>query len=430
MAVIQTVLAFLFALGVIVFVHEAGHLLMAKAFNIRVLGFSLGFGKRIWGFTRGETEYKVSLLPLGGYVKLGGEQADELSDDPRDFLNRPRWQRILVYLAGPAMNFLLAWILIAIVFMVGIDAQPRKLPPVIGEVLPKSPAAAAGLLAGDRILAIDGEVIADFQQAQIKILAAPEKPLAVEIERAGSKQTLTVTPLRIPDYDLGEAGLLSPGKVRVQTVVANDPAAQAGLKPGDLVVAAGGRSVTTREQLIQIIEQHGGRALELAVERGKERLSLAVTPKGEANAGKIGVSLDFGFYQQYSLGAAFVESYHYNLDFVKQTFAVLGKIFGGEIKAKSALAGPIEMAVMSGQQAERGFRHLLHLMAFISVSIALFNLFPVPILDGGQIAILLVESVIRRDLPLVFKERLAQVGGVLLLALFALVMFFDLQKRF
>ena len=134
MQILSNALAFVFALGVIVFVHEFGHYAAAKAFGVRVLTFSLGFGRRLWGFRRGETDYRVSLVPLGGYVKLSGESEDEASEDPRDFVNRPRWQRILVYLAGPAMNVVLAWVLVAIVFMVGISVAPRNLPPVIGSV--------------------------------------------------------------------------------------------------------------------------------------------------------------------------------------------------------------------------------------------------------------------------------------------------------
>ena len=176
----SNIAAFIFALGVIIFVHEAGHLLMAKAFGMRVLAFSLGFGKRIWGFERGGTQYQVSLIPLGGYVRLGGEDPGEVSDDPHDFMNTPRWQRILVYLAGPAMNILLAIVLIALVLMVGIQVPSlREIPPVIGAIEPDSPATEAGLQVGDRIQAVDGVEVTKWDDVYLRLrdLARPAPPL-------------------------------------------------------------------------------------------------------------------------------------------------------------------------------------------------------------------------------------------------------------
>ncbi|HSS77696.1 MAG TPA: site-2 protease family protein [Thermoanaerobaculia bacterium] len=182
--ILTNLLAFAFALGVIIVVHEAGHLMVAKAFGVRVLTFSIGFGRRLWGFTRGDTEYRVSLVPLGGYVRLGGENPDEISDDPREFLNKPRWQRILVYLAGPAMNVLLAIILIAGLFMAGIEVMSLPdTPPVIGGVEAGTSAAQAGLQRGDLILKVKGEAVEDWNAVVFALIASPDRPVPLTIRR-------------------------------------------------------------------------------------------------------------------------------------------------------------------------------------------------------------------------------------------------------
>ena len=194
--------AFIFALGVIIFVHEAGHLLVAKAFGMKVLAFSLGFGKRPFGWKVGETDYRISLVPLGGYVKLSGEEPGESTDDPRDFLNQPRWQRILVYLAGPLMNGALSILLIAGLFMVGIEVPAlQSVPSVIGTVEAASPGAAAGLLPGDEIVAIDGKEVSRWQDVAFTILTGIGKPLEFEIDRNGARSKVSVTPVKPADFE-------------------------------------------------------------------------------------------------------------------------------------------------------------------------------------------------------------------------------------
>ncbi len=429
MELLRTIVAFTFTLGVIIFVHEFGHLIVARAFNVRVLAFSLGFGKRIWGFTRGETDYRLSLVPLGGYVKLGGEHAEEASSDPRDFVNRPRWQRILVYLAGPAMNVLLAVVLVAVVFMVGIELEPRKVPPVVGAVEPGSAGERAGLAMGDRILAIAGTPVAQFQDVKMKVFESPEKALAVDYERAGEKRSTTLTPDKEDRYGFGDAGLWGPGKVRVHTVVAGQAAAAAGFQVGDEILKVDHRAVVVQQELIDYIREHPGEALEVEIQRGAARQTLSVVPEGEKGSAVIGIRMTLSFYQRYPPGQAIVESVYYNADLVRQTFSILGKVLTGRAAAKNNLAGPIEIAALSGEVASRGWVDLLFFMGFISISIAIVNLLPIPVLDGGQMTILLVESILRRDLSLVVKERLAQAGVVVIFALMITVIFFDIQKR-
>ena len=186
MDILINTLAFVFCLGVIVFVHEAGHYLVAKFFDVRILTFSLGFGRRIFGFHRGETEYRVSWVPLGGYVRMGGEMPGEAGEDPRDFQNKPRWQRILVYLAGPFANVVLAVALIAGIFMVGLEVPYlQDIPAVVGVTLEEGPAHRAGLRTGDSVLEVSGSEVNNWQDVAMAVMESPGKPIVWRVERAG-----------------------------------------------------------------------------------------------------------------------------------------------------------------------------------------------------------------------------------------------------
>ena len=421
-------LAFIFALGVIIFVHEFGHLVVAKLFKMRVLAFSLGFGKRIWGFERNGTDYRLSLIPLGGYVRLGGEDPGEVSDDPHDFMNAPRWQRILVYLAGPAMNILLAIGLIALVLMMGIQVPSlREIPPVVGLVVPESPAEVAGLQVGDLILTVDGSTIERWDDAYFAFMTSPERPLEVTVERDGSTLELTITPSKIPKLEMGETGAYPTFLPRIAQVMPNSPAEEAGFEPGDEIVGVDGRELSKWQDFVAHIEAHPDEPVRVTVLRDNERSELVVTPANEGGKGKIGVL--HGYFQRLPPHQALVESVRFNWDMTRQTLSVLGKIVTGKLAAKSALSGPIEIAALSGAAARSGFKNLLQLMGLISISIAILNLLPIPVLDGGQITILLVESLRRRDLSLQVKERINQVGFVMIILLMVAVLYFDIIKN-
>lgn len=428
MNVLINTLSFIFALGVIIVVHEAGHLLVAKAFGVRVLTFSVGFGRRIWGFRRGETEYQVSAVPLGGYVRLGGEHQEEAKGDPRDFLSKPRWQRVLVYLAGPAMNVALAVVLFAALFMVGIPATNfPDMPPILGGVAEGSPAAQAGLRRGDRIAAIDGEPMENWQEALMALITSPGRPLRLTMERDGRTYQATVTPTRDPRTERGDAaGILPALRPQIIEVVAGTPAAAAGFQAGDEIRRVDGSVIIDDKEFVSYIEKRAARSVRVEVVRDGRPMVLSVVPRDDGGVGRIGVKI--GFYQRYGPARAVVESFRYNVQIVRDTFAILGKIFTRQMSAKGALAGPLEIAAQSGEAARRSFKDLLHLMGFISISIAIMNLMPIPILDGGQIFILTVEEVIRRDLSLRFKEVISQVGFVMILLLMVMVIWFDAQK--
>jgi regulator of sigma E protease len=417
-----------FALGIIIVVHEAGHLLIAKAFNVRVLTFSIGFGKRLLGFNRGDTDYRLSAIPLGGYVRLDGENPDESSGDPRQFMSKPRWQRVLVFLAGPAMNVVLSIGLFTVLFWVGIRAPNLPaIAPVIGAIDEGSPATRAGLQRGDLILAINGEPARSWQEVSLALLTSPDKPVALQVRRGERVFPATVVPKRVPRDEVGDAGIYPMIRPQISEVTPGAPAAAAGLRAGDEIRAVDGRPILETRDFIAAIKKRPGRRVSIEVVRDGRPLTFAVVPAVERGEGKIGVGL--GFFQRYPLGRALRESVRLNVQIVRETFQVLGKIFRREMSAKGALAGPIEIAGQTGAAVRTDFKNLFYLMGFLSLSIAILNLMPIPILDGGQIVILLVEEIIRRDLSLRVKEVISQVGLVLILMLMAVVIWFDLSKN-
>lgn len=426
--VLQTILSFLFALGVIIVVHEAGHLLVAKAFGVRVLTFSVGFGKRLWGIQRGETEYRVSAVPLGGYVRLSGENPEEATTDPRDFLSKPRWQRVLVYLAGPAMNVILAILIFAILFMVGMRIPYLPdVPPVVGIVEPGSSAATAGIAEGDRILTVNGRAVENWQKVLMGLITSPTgSDVRLTLERGGQRIEKVVRPNDVKNQGRDSAGLYPLLRPQIIKVLPGSPSQAGGFKAGDEIRTINGRPIADNRDFISQIEKQAGKRVVVEVARDGKPLNLTVVPRDENGTGKIGAEI--GVFQKYGPVRAFAMSARYNVLIVEETFSILGKIFTREVSAKNAFAGPIEIAKQSGDAARRSFKDLIYLMGFLSISIAFMNLLPIPILDGGQIFILLIEEVIRRDLSLQVKEVVSQVGFFMILALMAMVIYFDLGK--
>lgn len=421
--------AFLLALGIIVFMHEFGHHVVARLFGVRVMTFSLGFGKRLWGFPYKGTDYRISAIPLGGYVRMGGELPGEHTGDPAEFLSKPRWQRILVYLAGPAMNLVLSVTLIAAVLMVGYPVEGLMgLPPVVGRVNEGSAADVAGLQPGDRIAAVDGEQVAKWDDFSFAVLFAPNKPLEVEYVRDGEARRTRLTPGETRREKLGDAGIWPNLELRIAKVLEGRPAERAGFQPGDVPRRLAGQPVSVENKFVEFLEQHAGEEVLVEVERRGKIVALSVVPEAdETGAGKIGVHV--AVYRRLSLREAVPASIRYNIFIVEKTVEVLGKLVTGETSMRSSTSGPIEIARFSGEAAQRGLKDWVFIVGFLSISIGLMNLLPIPILDGGHIVILTIESVMRRDLSLVVKERITQVGFMMLMVLMAVVLFFDLAKN-
>ncbi len=423
-------------LGVMILVHELGHFLAAKGFGVRVRIFSIGFGKRLFGFKRGDTDYRVSALPLGGYVKMAGDDPRESHEgDPGEFLGRPRWQRFVIVAMGPTMNVLMAVVLLSGLYRYhfqkpAIEEQPAR----VGDVEPGSPAARAGVLSGDLIVRLDGIVNPKWQDVIAKIPFSAGETIQLEIVRDGRHLDLTITPKAEGRDEMGYAGWIPYLPAFIESVNPEMPAAQAGLQPGDQVVGVDGKKVYDSVAIVRALQSADGKPVEFAVQRqGKEfrvRLRPVYSSAGGQKKWRIGVAFEFPFVvRQLPWRQAITVSVEENWNNSLMTFDVLGKILTRRMSARS-LSGPIGIAQLSGEMYRAGIDPLLKLVSAISLQLGIFNLLPIPILDGGVILLLLIESVMRRDLSVAVKERVVQVGMVFLLLLAVFVMYNDIVKTF
>lgn len=432
--VLTSIAVVIVVLGFMIFIHELGHFMAAKAFKIRVLVFSLGFGKRLFGFERGETDYRVSILPLGGYVKMAGEDPTQVREGKAgEFLSHPRWQRFIVVIMGPAMNIALAVLLLG-----GVYHFHHKKPAYqeqfarVGDVDADSPAVKAGIQAGDLIVRMDGIQNPKWEDVDLKVLTTINEAIPLEIERAGETVRLSVTPVAKGPNQIGDVGWYPSVPGRVDSIEPKMPAAQAGLVAGDEIVAFNGQRIYFWPRIATSIQGSGGKEISLTVARnGEEKefhLSPMLTELGGERVWRIGVTFRSNMVvRQLPWGIALAASVRDNLRNSLATFDVLGKILTRRMSARS-LTGPIGIAQLSGEAYRAGIPELLMLVCFISLQLGIFNLLPIPVLDGGVILLLAVESLMRRDLSLAVKERFAQVGVVFLLLLAAFVMFNDIMK--
>ncbi len=431
MSFLTTTLAFVFVLGIIIFVHEFGHLITAKAFGMRVFVFSFGFGKRLFGFQWGETDCRVSAVPLGGYVKLEGEGDDLLSEDTaamgdgKDFLSRPRWQRFLVYLAGPAMNAVLTVTVLAVFYMIGFAVDASRFDrPIIGAVDVGSPAEKAGLVPGDEILAIDGQALPSWEEAQYQILLSPEKALDLRVRRGGQETDIVVRSEATSKEQVGRIGVHP--LVRVGEVLPGAPAEAAGLRPDDGILRMDDTVIETFYDIPPVVQAAEGRALSLHVWREGELLDLSITPRDDGSGLRIGISpktvlKKFGPLQ------AVGEAVRWSWEMTRQTFDVLGRLVTAQISPKTMM-GPLGIAQASGDAARGGAASLFFLVAVISLQVGILNLLPLVPLDGGHIAILTLESVARRDLSPTVKNWVMNAGAAVIFLLIGLVLYSDISK--
>ncbi len=427
-----SIVAFLFVLGVMIFIHEFGHYAVAKLLGIRVDVFSLGFGRRLIGFERGDTDYRISLLPLGGYVKMAGENYDdELSGDPGEFMSHPKKHRFAVAVAGPLMNIALALILVAATFMLGIPvAKYLRQPAVIGSIAPDSPAERIGLQIQDTIVAIDGDPTPTWQEAELQISISPNQDLVLSIERDGNVFEQPVTTSITEGIEIGTIGAGPFISYIVADVGSNTPAARAGLQPDDEItqVSIGEQTSTGFNDSAELINSSEGLPLQFEVRRGSRVFETTITPEEMEGRWRIGTTIQVMRVEQYGFFEALSRSVDRNYRLTMLTFEVVGRIFTGRTSLK-AMSGPIEIARFSGMAAALGGVQLLNFMALVSLQLGIFNLMPIPILDGGVIALLGIEGLMRRDLSMRVKERIFQVGFVFLILVMGIVIFNDLAKN-
>jgi regulator of sigma E protease len=429
-------------LGVMILVHEFGHFAAAKLMGVRVEVFSIGFGKRLLGFRRGDTDYRISALPLGGYVKMTGvsaiempeEHADGALPDPGEFMRHPRWQRVIIAVAGPVANVVLAVALLTAVFCMRHEV-PYGLyrTAVVGWCLPEYPAAQAGVKAGDQILQIGDEQNPTWQDVQNKILISPNQPLALLVKRGGEELPLTLLPKVEGKQQSGDAGWQPQQPFTVTGLEPDMPGIQAGLQVGDEILSVDGKPIRATGAMQAYLQTTKDKPVHLEVLRAGQTVALTITPKltavdAHTQTYRIGFVSEPTEIEQLPFPKAFSRSLQECKKLSVLVFDLIGRMVEHKVSVKQ-MSGPIEIVRVSGQMVQsRSLNDLLEFMSMISLQLGLFNLLPIPILDGGLIAMLLVESVMRRDINESIKLRLYQAAFVCLVLFASMVIFNDVVK--
>jgi regulator of sigma E protease len=425
-------LPFVGVLGSVVLFHEFGHYLAAKVFGITVEVFSVGFGPRLWGFTRRGTEYRLSWVPLGGYVKLRGESENEegAAPEPGDLLAHPRWQRFVVFVMGAVFNLATALGLTTVVFMRGVQEFAYLYEPaIVGEIDPESPAKAAGIEPGDRIVEFDGRPVPTWKDLQLRIMLSPHQTKPVALERAGERRTVELAIEATPN-DVGRPGVFPATGVLVGSLEPGWPAEAVGLKRGDRIVSIDGVPVTTVTRVYDLIQAAPGKELAFVIERGGSTFDTRIVPRDDDGKGRIGFRpTPPTITRAYPFVEAARQSFKQNVESIGLVFETFRKLIRRELSFR-AFSGPVDLYKFSGEAAEEGLVPFLQLIAFVSLQLGIINLFPIPPLDGGHLFTIVVEGALRRDLSTVLKERVMQAGLILLLVFMGTVIYFDITKNF
>ncbi len=432
MVFLQNIWWYLVLIGVMILVHELGHYWAARLFDVKIDTFSFGFGPRLFGFRRGETDFRFSAILFGGYVKMAGEQPGDTAD-PRGFMMKPRWQRLVIAVAGPAINVVLAIVLLTGLFMTHYPKVPTPKDPVTGYVVPNGAAAKAGIREGDRIVQIDNLRDPTWEDIAIKEIASAREPIQVWVMRNGERLHFTVVPAYDEKQGIGYLGWAQETQVQVAGFVPGVEVAQrAGLQKGDVLVSVNGQPIRSVARLHDVIHDTDGRPVDLVYSRNGQQHRATLTPEKSEVDGQeremIGVALEPQVQiVKLPLPAALSESLHQNAQSSMLIFKFLERMAERRMSPKS-LAGPIGIAQMSGEAAREGVASYFGLMSMVSLNLAIFNMLPIPILDGGTVLMLLVEMLMGRDMDLKVKETVVKVGLVFLMVVVVFVIYNDISK--
>jgi regulator of sigma E protease len=446
---VTTVVAFVVVIGILILIHELGHFFVARWTGVGVERFSIGFGPVLFRWRGKETEYCLSAIPMGGYVKMVGEESPleggggPVFDPARAFALKPLWARFLIVFAGPGMNLVLA----VVIFAVVLATLGRPVwPAAVGRVAEGGPSAAAGLRTGDVVTAVDGRATAYWEDFDRALTGSGGRTLELRVRRDGAERTVSVTPRRrtVPDpifrepresWDIGAGPQLVP---QISSVNAGSPAERAGLKAGDVVTGVAGQPVYTPEDLVEAIRARPGQSFPIAVERDGKALTLDVVPdpvkeKGadgqEREVGRIqaGIATKAVRFEAYNPAAALRHGTVLTWDMTVLTVKGLWKLASRQIDS-SNIGGPIQIATEAGRQAHDGMASLARFTAIISVNLGVLNLLPVPMLDGGHLFFFVIEGILGRPLSLRKREVAQQVGFVLLMLLMVYALYNDLVR--
>jgi len=448
----EYIIYFAITIGILVFVHEFGHFAAAKLTGMRADVFAIGFGKRLFGWNRitgftfgelpkdfdgeGNTDYRLCLLPLGGYVKIAG-MVDESFDtefadkepQPYEFRAKPTWKKIIVITAGVIMNLLLAlFIFWGVNYFQGKQVITTT---TIGYVKPGSAVDSLGFRADDKILAINGMRVENWDDVRTDIFVNTiGQNVNVKLERDNETESITIPRKVIPDNETGGEQFLIPAgfEPAIGEVTKDSPAEKAGIKKGDIFLQIDNQKIYSVQQTIKIISGHKNTEMPFVVKRGQDTVQLAVTPDAK---GLIGVGLVANpnapvEFQTYG----FFESFYYGwMDIVRMTdltFSMVGKVIGGKVAFGKAFGGPVKIAQLAAKSADTGILNFLFFLALLSLSLAIINIMPFPVLDGGHLVIILIEGIIKKEIPIKVKIAIQNTGFVLLLLLMAFIIYNDI----
>lgn len=428
---LTSLIAVVGVLGFMILIHEFGHYAVAKWLGVRVEQFAIGFGKRLIGFRKGETDYRINAIPLGGYVKMSGENPmDQRTDDPREFLNQSRWNRFLIAIAGPTMNILLAIVLLTTVYMVHYEYPAvYDEAPVIGWVLKDTAAAKAGFEVGDRITRIDDVQNPNWEQVELKEALNPGQPLTVQINREGKTLDKTIVPEATGVDQIGYAGWApKESTVTITDLVSGMPAEKAGLKEGDQIIAMDGKPVPALAAMVETLKITKDKPIAITVLRDGQQKTFTVQPVLSDKWYRIGIGSMQMKVKTLPFAEAMKLSLHENRQNALLILELVKKMAQRKISMRS-IEGPIRIGQAAGEAARRkGWTPLMSLTAAISLNLGIFNLLPIPILDGGVILFLAIEGLMRRDISMAIKERVYQAAFVFLVLFAVMVIYNDLMK--
>ena len=427
------ILYFIITVGVLVLVHEFGHFIAAKLSGMKVDTFSIGFPPRAFGKKIGETDYCVSWIPIGGYVKIAG-MIDESFDtdfvdkppEPREFRSKPMYQRMIVVSAGVIMNFLLTFLI-----FYGINLANGKVfhaTTTVGFVEPKSVAEQAGFKEGDKLVAVNGKAVGNWEDVQTDLyLDDVASPLSVQVDRAGQMTTVDMPKGAVkPDEQIG----IYPDHMHavIGAVTPGMPAAKAGIQGGDVVLSIDGQQIATNTQVVSLVKEKKGQLIQLGIKRGAEEKQIQVMPNSD---GKIGIEIGTQYTgpirkYSYNILSAIPVGFDQTVGATSLLIRSISQMVTGQVSFTKSIGGPIKIAQLATQSAEMGLVSFLGFMALLSISLAVLNILPIPALDGGHLAFLIYESIFRREVPTKVKLFAQQVGFALILLFMAFVIYNDI----
>lgn len=434
-------ISIIFVLTVLVFFHEMGHFMLAKLFGVRVERFSIGFPPRLFGIKIGETDYCISAIPLGGYVKMAGvidESMDTgtLTGAPDEFASKTWWQKVLILSGGVVMNLILAWILISV--LLNVQGEPIIPETTVGYVAESGIAQKAGIEKYDKILKINGVEVHNWNEVNRLYVSNLGKQMDITIERDGKILNITLSKDILKDKNSERLDIYPLLPARVGEILPDSPAAKAGLQRGDRIVAINGQPIRSWEDMTKIVRDNPEKPLDFEIQRGGQRLHVSITPQPTDEIDEAGVShivgkIGIGLYYEknkVALLPAFKEGLQKTLFLTGLNVKALGWLVTGKKSAKEMLGGPIMITKMAGDFAKSGFSSLLELIANLSIMLSIINIIPIPGLDGGHILIVFIEEIRRKPLSTQTKVRIQQVGMTILLLLIVFVMYNDILRLF